>query len=119
MVPDRRVAGRDRRSKVRVPVTCAVRNQVGEQVHLCLAANISEEGMEVIRVRDTPVPPSTPVLLQFELPGRDHLIAADGVVVFDRDGPRTGAMGVRFGPLAPEHARLIDEFISQALGDGP
>ena len=93
-----------------------MRNEVGGRVQLCLAANISQEGMEVIRVRDERLLPQTPVLLRFELPGRDHMIAADGVVVFDRDGPRTGAMGVRFGPLAAEHARLIDEFIREAQG---
>jgi c-di-GMP-binding flagellar brake protein YcgR len=114
MFVDRRVARRDRRSSLRVPVTCAVRNQVEGRIHLCLASNISLEGMEVIRVRDAPVAPETPVFLQFELPGRGDLIDARGTVVFDRDGPRVGSMGVRFSALPPEQARLIDEFVRSA-----
>jgi hypothetical protein len=116
MVLDRRVARRDRRSSLRVPLTCAVRRRAAGRVQLCLAANISPDGMEVIRVRDAPLAPETPVTLEFELPGRADLIAAEGSVVFDHDGPRTGATGVRFATLSPEHARLIEAYIHEALG---
>ena len=111
---DRRVAKADRRASPRVPLVCAVRNQLGKRIQLCLSSNISREGMEVWRVRDEPLGQGNPVKLEFELPGCGELIAAPGVVVFDRDDLRTGVAGVRFQPLAPEQERVIDDFVSRS-----
>ena len=108
---DRRVAKADRRASPRVPLVCAVRNRFGKRIQLCLSSNISREGMEVWRVRDEPLGQGNPVKLEFELPGCESLVAAPGVVVFDREDLRTGIAGVRFDPLAPEHERVIDEFV--------
>jgi hypothetical protein len=110
---DRRVAKADRRTSPRVPLVCAVRNRFGKRIQLCLSSNISREGMEVWRVRDEPLGQGSPVKLEFELPGCGTLIAAPGVVVFDREDLRTGIAGVRFEPLTPEHERVIDEFVAR------
>ena len=109
---DRRVAKADRRASPRVPLVCAVRNRFGKRIQLCLSSNISREGMEVWRVRDEPLGQGSPVKLEFELPGCGELIAAPGVVVFDRDDLRTGVAGVRFAALRPDHERVIDAFVS-------
>ncbi len=114
---DRRVAKADRRVSPRVPLVCAVRNQLGKRIQLCLSSNISREGMEVWRVRDEPLGQGSPVKLEFELPGCATLIAAPGVVVFDREDLRTGVAGVRFEPLEPEHERVIDEFVAKGEPD--
>jgi len=110
---DRRLAKADRRASPRVPLVCAVRNQLGKRIQLCLSSNISREGMEVWRVRDEPLGQGSPVKLEFELPGCGELIAAAGLVVFDRNDLRTGVAGVRFDPLPPEHERVIDDFVSR------
>jgi hypothetical protein len=110
---DRRLAKSDRRISPRVPLVCAVRNQQGQRIQLCLSSNISREGMEVWRVRDEPLGQGNPVKLEFELPGCGTLIAAPGVVVFDREDLRTGVAGVRFETLPPEHEREIDDFVSR------
>ena len=115
MFVDRRVLGLERRRAARVPLVCAVRHHKAGKAHLCLAANISQEGMEVIRVRDAPLAPRSEVTFEFELPGHRDLITAQGRVVFDRDGPRTGVAGVRFDAVSPEHARWIDEYVAKAL----
>jgi hypothetical protein len=116
---DRRVAKADRRVSPRVPLVCAVRNKLGNRVQLCLSSNISREGMEVWRVRDEPLGQGNPVKLEFEVPGCGELIAAPGVVVFDRDDLRTGVAGVRFEPLEPDQERVIDEFVKRSEPSDP
>jgi hypothetical protein len=116
---ERRVAMADRRASPRVPLVCAVRNRQGKRIQLCLSSNISREGMEVWRVRDEPLGEGNPVQLEFALPGSDRLIAAPGVVMFDRDDLRTGVAGVRFAPLPADHERVIDEFVSRAAPADP
>jgi hypothetical protein len=110
---DRRVAKADRRVSPRVPLVCAVRNQLGKRIQLCLSSNISREGMEVWRVRDEPLGQGNTVKLEFELPGCQELIAAAGTIVFDREDLRTGVAGVRFEPLPPAHEHVIDDFVSR------
>jgi hypothetical protein len=111
---DRRVAKADRRVSPRVPLVCAVRNQLGQRIQLCLSSNISREGMEVWRVRDEPLGQGNAVKLEFELPGCETLIAAPGIVVFDREDLRTGVAGVRFEVLPPEHEKVIEDFVSRS-----
>jgi hypothetical protein len=115
MLLDRRLAPRDRRGAPRVALVCGVRNtQSDARVLLCLARNISLHGMEILRVRDAPLAPATPVTLEFELPDGAEVIRAEGVVVFDREGARTGQVGVRFRALAPEDAERIDAYVQRA-----
>jgi hypothetical protein len=75
--------------------------------------------MEVWRVRDEPLGQGNPVKLEFELPGCGDLIAAQGVVVFDREDLRTGVAGVRFDPLPPAHERFIDAFVRRTEPKDP
>jgi hypothetical protein len=72
--------------------------------------------MEILRVRDVRLGPDAPLRIEFELPGRSTLIRTRGNVVFERDGARTGFVGLRFAALTPEHARLIDEYVRDAVG---
>ena len=107
---ERRLAGRERRGRERVPFVAAV--AIGPERQLAQARNLGELGMELVRAPGA-CWPSAPIHLAFELPDGGAMVVARGAVVFERAdaGGRWQATGVRFVALAPRDRARIARFV--------
>jgi hypothetical protein len=107
---ERRRAERDRRDCWRVPVVCAVRNTVGGRLHLGQTEDIGTGGITLLRPRDLPVLPQTPIYLTFDLPGTRATIDVAGFVVTDRRAGTFRRTGIRFIEPSSEQVAALSEF---------
>jgi len=106
---ERRRAQRDRRQDWRVAAVCAVRNTVGDRVHLGQSEDIGPGGITLRRPRDLPILPETPVSLTFDLPGTQTTVDIDGLVVSDRRHGGFRRTGIRFvGSSGGQLAALLE-----------
>jgi hypothetical protein len=106
---ERRRAERDRRQNWRVAAVCAVRNMVGNRIHLGQSEDIGPGGITLRRPRDLPMQPETPVSLTFDLPGTQTTVDVDGLVVSDRRYGAFRRTGIRFvGPSSKQLAVLAE-----------
>ncbi len=92
--------------------------------YLCRTTDISEEGMylgSLIEPHQPQLtggidePGATVVGLQFQLPGTEEVIYAEGEVMRYEERKRTSGFGVRFTHLAPRHRHLIGQYVRQGL----
>ena len=111
---ERRRSERDRRESGRVPVVCAVRNQVAGRLYLGQAEDIGPGGMTLRRPRDLPVLPQTPITMTFALPGTQATIDVDGLVVSDRRTSYFRRTGIRFVAASAEHLALLGRYCARA-----
>jgi hypothetical protein len=90
--------------------------------YLCRSTDISEAGIylgELIephehrRMLSRDEPPV--VGLQFQLPGTEEVIYAEGEVIRYQERKRTGGYGVRFIHLTARHRTLINRYIRDQL----
>jgi c-di-GMP-binding flagellar brake protein YcgR len=117
MAADRRRAERERRAALRVPAIFAVKNVMEGQLQLGQAEDVGPGGLTMRRPEETPVSPGTGVLLTFELPGCQSLIATHGVVVSDRLVGSCRRTGVRFLSLPDDQEQQIAAFCQVRLED--
>jgi hypothetical protein len=74
--------------------------------------DISPQGVRLSRLLE-PTSRARRVGLQFQLPGSDEVIYAEGEVVRDWANPNRGGSGVRFTLLTERHRKLIDDYVAQ------
>jgi len=81
--------------------------------HLARSEDISREGLKLSHLIE-PVHGAKKVGLQFQLPGSDEIIYAEGEIVREwlNTGKRDGA-GVRFTLLTERHQKLIDAYVAR------
>jgi hypothetical protein len=106
---ERRRSERDRRESWRVPVVCAVRNQVAGGLYLGQAEDIGPGGITLRRPRGLAVLPRTPITLTFDIPGTQTTLDLDGLVVTDRHSGFFRRTGIRFLSPSPEQVALLGE----------
>jgi hypothetical protein len=107
---ERRRAERDRRQDWRVAAVCAVRNMVGNRIHLSQSEDIGPGGITLRRPRDLPMLPETPVSLTFDLPGTRTTVDIDGLVVSDHRHGGFRRTGIRFVGKTSEQLTALVEF---------
>jgi hypothetical protein len=106
---ERRRAERDRRQSWRIAAVCAVRNTVGDRIHLGQSEDIGPGGITLRRPCDLPIQPETAVSLTFDLPGTRTTVDVDGLVVSDRRSGAFRRTGIRFtGPSSRQLAALAE-----------
>lgn len=101
---------KDRRFGVRYPVELYLDTYVNERHKRGVTVNISETGLYLHTIVEAPLPPLTPVGLEFQLPGIDETIWAAGEIRYDADDEYFLGRGIRFTAMAGLHAKLIREF---------
>ncbi len=105
----------DKRKAKRVPLDIYLNKYMGGVPYMTRAADISQEGLSLARLIE-PRHHGKRVGLQFQLPGSEEVIYAEGEVVREwaelDEAPRTGT-GVRFTLLTERHRRLIDAFVEK------
>lgn len=101
----------NRRNNPRALIAIAVRQTIGQQVHLCQANDISTKGIFLASIIDELVRLKSRCLLEFNLPGSDVLIQAKGRIVRHERNGKYHLSAVEFAALAPSHRRLIESYI--------
>ena len=104
----------DKRNKQRATLDIYLNKYMGGVPYMARTADISGEGVRLARLIE-PEHTARRVGLQFQLPGSEEVIYAEGEVVREWvDAGRTAHSGVRFTLLTERHRRMIDSFVGSA-----
>lgn len=104
----------NKRKQTRVPLDIYMNKYVAGVPYMARAADISREGVGLSHLIE-PDMGGKRVGLQFQLPGSEEVIYAEGEVVHewaDLDHREEGS-GVRFTLLTERHRRLIEQYVSR------
>ncbi len=99
----------EKRSERRLPVNMILNKYINGEPHACRAVNLSRGGILLKKLFE-PDLPHHQVVLEFQLPGTDVVIRAEGMALMD--GTEARSVGVRFTRMAPEAVQMIDRFLS-------
>jgi PilZ domain len=103
----------DKRRSTRAPLDIYLNKYVGGVPYLARAADISPEGVRLARLIE-PEHRGRRVGLQFQLPGSEEVIYAEGEVVREWvQGPRAEGSSIRFTLLTERHRRMIQSYVSE------
>lgn len=103
----------DKRKKPRAPLDIYLNNYLGGVPYMARGSNISPEGIGISRLIE-PAHRARRVGLQFQLPGSEEVIYAEGEVVREWVTPtRHEGAGVRFTLLTERHRRMIDAYVAR------
>jgi hypothetical protein len=100
------------RKTKRAPLDVYLNKFVGGVPHLSRASDISAEGVSLARLLE-PEQGGKRVGLQFQLPGSEEIIYAEGEVVRDWvNAKQETRSGVKFTLLTDRHRKMIDRYVS-------
>ena len=106
----------EKRSQQRVALDIYLNKYVAGVPYMARASDISREGVGLAHLIE-PEMAGRRVGLQFQLPGSEEVIYAEGEVVrewADQYAQEEGS-GVRFTQLTERHRRLIEQFVSRGV----
>ncbi len=105
----------DKRNSKRAPIDIYLNKYMGGVPYMNRASDISPEGLSLAQLIE-PQHHARRVGLQFQLPGSEEVIYAEGEVVrewAELDTARRERSGVRFTLLTERHRRMIDDYVTQ------
>jgi hypothetical protein len=104
----------NKRKNARVPLDIYVNKYMGGVPYMARVADIGAEGVSLARLIE-PEQRTQRVGLQFQLPGSEEVIYAEGEVVREwvEAAPRHERSGVRFTLLTERHRRMIDDYVTR------
>jgi len=103
----------DKRKRNRAPLDIYLNKYVSGVPYMARASDISRDGLGLARLIE-PEQPAKRVGLQFQLPGSDEVIYAEGEVVRGWMGKEAQeGNGIRFTLLTERHRRMIDDYVDQ------
>jgi hypothetical protein len=102
----------DKRKMGRVPLDIYLNKYVAGVPYLARASDISSDGVNLARLLE-PQTLGKRVGLQFQLPGSEEVIYAEGEVVREWVGASADGAGVRFTLLTQRHRKMIDQYIER------
>lgn len=102
----------DKRKKTRAPLDVYLNKYVSGVPYMARAADISSDGVSLAHLIE-PQHNRKRVGLQFQLPGTEEVIYAEGEVVREWLGHSTEGSGVRFTLLTERHRRLIESYVAR------
>lgn len=100
----------DRRFDHRVPLEMFLNAYVLDRPHRGFTINVSESGLYLNTLTQKPLPPQTPVGLEFSLPGFRETIWAAAEICYDQPDDYLLGRGIRFTAMAGLHARIIRDY---------
>ncbi len=106
---------KDNRGDRRMAVDILLNKYIDGEPHTCRAVNISRGGMLLYKIFEPDCEQEGEVSLEFQLPGSNRVLRADGVTLAEHRWAR--AHGVRFTRIAEEDRVLIDAFLRGDLRD--
>jgi hypothetical protein len=108
----------ERRLGARLPVQMYLNAYVQDRQRRGFTANISEQGLYLNTLLDEALPPSTPIGLEFALPGIPETIWAAGEVCFGQEDDYFVGQGIRFTAMARLHARIVRHYCLHIISGG-
>jgi hypothetical protein len=105
----------DKRKSRRAPLDIYLNKYMGGVPYMSRAADISQEGVSLARLLE-PQHAARRVGLQFQLPGSEEIIYAEGEVVrewVEAATARRERSGVRFTLLTERHKKMIDAYVER------
>ncbi|MCP3142088.1 PilZ domain-containing protein [Pyxidicoccus xibeiensis] len=106
----------DKRKSKRAPLDIYLNKYMGGVPYMSRAADISQEGVSLARLIE-PQHAAKRVGLQFQLPGSEEIIYAEGEVVREwvesASPAKRERSGVRFTLLTERHRRMIDAYVDR------
>jgi hypothetical protein len=108
----------DKRKNGRVPLDIYLNKYVAGVPYMARTSNISKEGVSLAHLIE-PQLNGKRVGLQFQLPGSEEVIYAEGEVVrewAELSRKREGS-GIKFTLLTERHRRLIEAYVSRHTSD--
>lgn len=104
----------DKRKKSRAPIDIYLNKFVSGVPYMVHAEDISRDGLGLSRLLE-PEHAAKRVGLQFQLPGSEEVIYAEGEVVREWLGPdaKQEGAGVRFTLLTDRHRRMIGDYVDR------
>ncbi len=87
--------------------------------YMARTSDISPEGLSLAHLIE-PQHAGKRVGLQFQLPGSDEVIYAEGEIVREWVGTAdNGGSGIRFTLMTERHRKMVSSFVASALDGGP
>ena len=105
----------EKRKSKRAPLDIYLNKYMGGVPYMSRAADISQEGVSLARLIE-PHHNAKRVGLQFQLPGSEEIIYAEGEVVREWVEAATAKRersGVRFTLLTERHKKMIDAYVDR------
>lgn len=102
---------REKRKIGRVPLDVYLNKYVAGVPYMARSSDISPEGLSLAHLIE-PQLSGKRVGLQFQLPGSDEVIYAEGEVVREWVEASTEGSGIRFTLLTERHRKLIDQYVA-------
>lgn len=100
----------EKRAGRRAPLDIYLNKFLEGVPYMCRSRDISLEGIYLTRLLE-PRFIGRQVGLQFQLPGSEEVVYAEGEIVRDVAAGRSEGEGIRFTLVAERHRRLIDRFV--------
>lgn len=105
----------EQRRDARKPIDIVLNKYIEGEPHLCCAVNISRGGMLLRRVFE-PDRQHHRVVLEFQLPGSQRVLRAEGRTLSSAGGR---SCGVRFTRMSPETDQLLQQFLRASAPASP
>ena len=102
----------DKRNTRRAPLDIYLNKYISGVPYMTRCSDISQEGVNLAHLIE-PQHGGKRVGLQFQLPGTDEVIYAEGEVVREWVDSSQQGSGVRFTLLTERHRRMIDKYIKR------
>jgi hypothetical protein len=99
----------EQRRDARKPIDIVLNKYINGEPHLCRAVNVSRGGMLLHRVFE-PDRMHHAVVLEFQLPGSERVLRAEGMALLGSPGGRS--CGVRFTHMSSEACQVLDQFMA-------
>jgi hypothetical protein len=103
----------EKRKHDRVPLDIYLNKYVAGVPYMARTSDISKEGVALANLIE-PDLAGKRVGLQFQLPGSEEVIYAEGEIVREWAEQTEERSGVRFTLLTERHTRMIEQFVDQA-----
>lgn len=109
------MVSRERRLGPRVSLPVFVNQYVEDRPLRALVSDVSPTGIHVKTVKlPLPVPASSTVALEIELPGTSETIWARGEVRYQRAEGAVEAAGIQFTAMPASYAKLLRDYCAEA-----
>jgi hypothetical protein len=103
----------ERRRRARAPLDVYLNKYVSGVPYMARGKDISRDGLQLAHLIE-PTQNGKRVGLQFQLPGSEEVIYAEGEVVREWVGTDSSdGSGVKFTLLTERHQRLIEQYVAQ------
>ncbi len=105
----------ERRTKERIPVKMWIRNIDGNADYFQQTGNLSANGMYILS--PNPYPENTTIQVEFQVPGTDHIVNCNALVLKCNEDGQFMGLSVKFFDMKEKDRQIIsnamDELISE------